>query len=178
MEIAVASTQVKACIKLACDGHGDLYVDKREDPKLPFFALLTMATDNLEPLADLADVGLYVVCRRVIKPGTPKFIALFPMVHHAERTHAECDAHWRDKHAPLALVHHKHMTYYSQLSIVHTISGRAFDGFALCGFETMEDLRERFYSEPDSVQVITDDVMKFANPKGSPRRLIATPVHC
>jgi len=50
----------------------------------------------------------------------------------------------------------------------------ALDGFALCGFETIEDLRERFYSRPDGPEVIAADVKNFADLKNSPGRLIAT----
>lgn len=177
LEFAVASNNVAQCAKLAGQLNGHLYVDERGASKLPFTALLTVTTDNLQPLADIADVGLYVVCRRVIKPGKPQKVALFPMVHHPDKTHAECDAHWRDVHAPLALIHHEAMTHYSQLSITHRISGAEWDGFALCGFDSEDDIRNRFYTTEASVQVIADDVRKFANPAASPRRLIATPTH-
>ena len=96
------------------------------------------------------------------------------MVHHADLSHEQSDAHWRDQHAPLALEHHIHMTHYTQLSIVATLSGQAWDGFALCGFGSEEDLRERFYTTEDSVRIIAEDVNKFANVKASPRRLIVT----
>ena len=57
-------------------------------------------------------------------------------------------------HAPLALKHHAYMSQYSQLSVVTTLRGTPFDGFALCGFESLGDLKERFFSEPDSREVI------------------------
>jgi hypothetical protein len=57
---------------------------------------------------------------------------------------------------------------------VHRLSGPEIDGFALCGFDSLEDLRERFYTLPDSVKVIAADIQKFADTKKSPRRLIAT----
>jgi len=95
-------------------------------------------------------------------------------VHFPEITHQQADAHWRDVHAPLALEHHGFMSHYTQLSVVHTLSGLPLDGFALCGFETIEDLRERFYSRPDGPEVIAADVKNFADLKNSPGRLIAT----
>lgn len=177
MEIAIASTQVAACVDLAAETNASLYVDERDGKKIPFTALLTTTTDNLVRLRELADVGLYVVCRRVIKPGPVNVISLSPMVHHPDRSHEQCDAHWRDTHAPLALVHHAYMSQYVQLSVVHTISGREFDGFALCGFETLEDLRERFFTTEDSVPVIMADIQNFADTQRSPRPLIARPVH-
>ncbi|MGK0260947.1 MAG: hypothetical protein ACI96M_004401 [Candidatus Azotimanducaceae bacterium] len=177
LEFAVASNQPAACAELADALGGHLYVDQRGKSGLPFEALLTVTTDDIEPLKALADVGLYVICRRLIKPGTPEKIALFPMVHHPDRSHAESDAHWRDVHAPLALVHHADMTHYTQLSVTHTISGEPWDGFALCGFASEDDIRNRFYTTKESVKVIAEDVGKFANPSASPRRLIATPTH-
>ena len=101
-------------------------------------------------------------------------IGLFALVRRSELSHREADAHWRDIHAPLALEHHRHMTHYTQLSVVQRLSGAAIDGFAVCGFDSLDDLRDRFFSEPDSRAVITSDIRLFADTKRSPRRLIAT----
>ncbi len=174
-QFAAASNDIDASRKLAQALNGTLYCDERESGQhLPFRALVTASTDNLEVLATVADVGLYVIFRRLIKPGTPTVIGLFPLVHHPEKTHEQADAHWRDVHAPLALEHHGFMSHYTQLSVVHVISGAPFDGFALCGFETIEDLRNRFYSTPEGPKVIAADVQNFADIENSPRRLIAT----
>ena len=166
LEFAAASSTVP-------DLRGSTLHDGRDRDDLPFKSLTTFVTDDLSAIEDDADVGLYVVLRRVIKPGTANVFGLFPLVHHPDKTHAECDAHWRDTHAPLALVHHAHMSHYTQLSVVHRIRGMEIDGFALCGFDSEEDLRERFYTTPESRDVIVDDVRKFADTKRSPRRLIA-----
>ncbi|MCZ6643002.1 MAG: EthD family reductase [Gammaproteobacteria bacterium] len=174
-QMAIASTDVDASLALAQRLNGTFYCDDREQwQHLPFRALVTASTDDLEGLAAVADIGLYVVFRRLIKPGVPKVIALFPLVHFSGKTHQQADAHWRDVHAPLALEHHGFMSHYTQLSVVHTISGLPLDGFALCGFETIEDLRERFYSRPEGPEVIAADVKNFADLKNSPSRLIAT----
>ncbi len=155
---------------------GTVYADHRADTsKLPFAALVTGVTDNLDLLKDAADVGLYIVCARTIKAGSAKIYGLSPMLAHPQLNHKQADDHWRDTHAPLALTHHAYMTHYVQLSVVHTLSGRPFDGFALCGFATLEDLRERFFSEPDSREVILADINTFADTQRSPRRLLATP---
>ena len=78
------------------------------------------------------------------------------------------------QHGEHALEHHGFMTHYTQLSVVHTISGMSLDGFALCGFETIEDMRERFYSRPEGPEVIAADVKNFADLKNSPNRLIVS----
>lgn len=173
LEIAAASTDIERARELARTLGGTLYVDAREDhQQLPFRALVTVTTDDLSPVASLADVGLYVVCRRLIKAGTPAVIGLFPLVHHPDLTHAEADAHWRDRHAPLALEHHAFMTHYTQLSVVHRIAGLDLDGFALCGFASIDDLRNKFYTRDSSRAIIADDVQRFADTRRSPRRLI------
>ena len=96
-----------------------------------------------------------------------------PMLRHPDLSHADADRYWRDRHAPLALRIHVAMSNYTQLSIVHRISGPPWDGFALCGFDSLEDLRDRFYDGPAGREAIREDVARFADPAHSPRRLIA-----
>ena len=178
MELAAACTDRNAAESVAKQIGGNLYADRRDDPsKLPFAAIVTGVTDNIADLEKVADVGLYVICRRVIKPGAAQVYGLFPMLHHPQKSHHEADSHWRDVHGPLALEHHAFMSHYVQLSVVHIIAGTAFDGFALCGFEDLTDLKERFYTTEASRDVIAADIQNFANTKASPRRLIATPTN-
>jgi hypothetical protein len=175
LQYALTSNQPERLRAAAEDLGGTFYLDPREKwQHLPFRALATVVTDEFEKLDELADVGLYVVCRRTIKEGVALSIGMFPMVRHAELEHAQSDAHWRDKHAPLALEHHCHMTHYTQLSVTNTLKGKDFDGFALCGFDSEDDLRNRFFTTPESVKIIHDDVRSFANPKASPPRLIVS----
>ena len=123
-----------------------------------------------------------MVCRRVMKPrneaeskGKLKgAIGLFTMVHHPDLTHRQADDHWRDNHTPLAFLHHPLMTHYAQLGVVHRIHGPQWNGFALCGFDSVEDLRERFFGTPKGKIEIRRDVAFFADTVKSPRRLIAT----
>ena len=150
-------------------------------------ALVTAVTDDAPALLEAADVGAWVVCRRVKKPreiargeesrdlGAPLLgvIALYPMVRHPALSHSEADRYWRDRHAPLALRHHIGMSHYTQLSIVHRLHGPEWDGFALCGFDSMDELRERFFDGPEGRVAIREDVARFADGSRSPRRLIA-----
>ncbi|MEJ2089986.1 MAG: hypothetical protein P8Y69_16230, partial [Gammaproteobacteria bacterium] len=55
------------------------------------------------------------------------------------------------------------------------LEGLALDGFALCGFDSELDLRNRFYSGPGSEEAIAADVRCFADLDNSPRRLVAIP---
>lgn len=175
LELAACGNDPEALSRCASNLGGTLYADPRERyDHLPFRAMLTCTTDDLRDIEPAADVGLYLVCRRVIKPGTPHYVGLFAMRHRAELAPGEADGHWRDQHGPLALEHHPAMTHYSQLNVLQVLAGPEVDGFALCGFATESDLRERFYASPDSVPIIADDVRRFADVKRSPPRLVAT----
>ncbi len=174
LELAIASTDPAATRELARVRGGTFYADEREGAEVPFRCLATLVTDELEAAAAAADYGLYLVARRTVKAGDAAVLSLAPVVRREAMSHAEADAHWRDVHGPLALKHHAHMTHYTQLSVLHTLSGEPLDGFALCGFASIEDLRERFFSEPDSREVMTADIRKFADSRRSPRPLIVT----
>jgi hypothetical protein len=62
---------------------------------------------------------------------------------------------------------------YTQLSVVHTIHGPEFDGFALVAFASLQDMKERFFGDDHDRDVIYADVASFADPK-SPRRVVST----
>lgn len=174
LELAVASSDPAGARGLARALGGRLYVDERDSEDLPFRALATVVTDDLEAAARVADFGLYLVGRRTMKEGTCAVASLSPMCRRPSLSHQQADAHWRDVHTPLALRHHAAMTSYTQLSVLHCFAGTALDGFALCAFASLEDLRERFFSEPDSRRIISEDIRKFADGRRSPRRLIVT----
>jgi hypothetical protein len=152
-----------------------LYADEREHWRhLPFRGLVTVTGSDAGALQALGDVGIYQVERRVIKPGKANVFGLFPMIRAAGLSHSQADAHWRDVHGPLALTHHGHMAEYVQLNVVETISGAPFDGFALCGFVSEGDLREKFYSTAEGPGIIARDVARFSDLARSPRRLVAS----
>ena len=173
--MAAATTDLTAARALAAEHRGTLYLDDRPEwQHLPFRGLLTVDLDDPAALSAVGDVGVYRIEQRRIKPGKAQVFGLFPMIHAPDLSHDQADAHWRDKHGPLALEQHAHMTEYLQLNVLETISGRSFDGIALCGFANEDDLRHRFYSEPGGPEIIAADVQRFADPKRSPRRLIAS----
>jgi uncharacterized protein (TIGR02118 family) len=184
LELVAAGNDVAAARAAARSLRGTALVDERDgEAELPFRALVTAVTDDLETLLGAADVGAWVVCRRVMKPRReaapspagpplPGVIGLYPMVRHPSIDHTAADRYWRDRHAPLALRHHVGMSHYTQLSIVHRLHGPEWDGFALCGFDSLEDLRERFFDGPEGRIAIREDVARFADSARSPRRLI------
>ena len=187
LELVAAGTDAARLRAAARSLGGVALLDERaEAVGLPFRGLMTAVTDDVDALLAAADVGAYVVCRRVMKPrrsaagaaerpvaaALPGVIALYPMVRHPTLTHADADRYWRDRHAPLALRHHVGMSHYTQLSVVHRIHGPEWDGFALCGFDSLDDLRERFFDGPEGRVAIREDVARFADAATSPRRLI------
>jgi hypothetical protein len=64
------------------------------------------------------------------------------------------------------------MSHYRQLSIVHRFHGPDLDGIALCGFDSLLDLRERFYATVAGREAIAKDISQFADTAKSPRRMI------
>lgn len=185
IELAIVSRDIDTARAAAQASEGTLLCDDRDDAsKLPFRALVSAVTDDIAGLLAAGDVGAYVVYRRTMKRRAVALealggvdagaVALFPMVRRPELTHSQSDAHWRDRHAPLALKHHPAMSHYTQLSILQRIRGPEWDGFALCGFDSVEDLKERFFDSPEGRVVIENDVASFADTKNSPRPLIAS----
>ena len=179
LELVITGNDPVAARALAASHGGTVYVDERDGADVPFRTLVRLVTDDAEALSSIPSEGTYVVVARTVKarPGAPApegVVALFPMIRHPDLRHAQSDAHWRDNHAPLALRHHVAMSHYTQLSVVHTISGFPYDGFALCGFDSSADMRERFFDGPEGRAAITADVAKFADTTRSPRRLVTT----
>ena len=187
-ELVVTGNDPDAAAEVAASVGGVCYAADPEDRReFPFRTLVRAMTDNPEALAPAAETGTYLAFSRIIRerpgsadpdtaPGTtsPGLTAIFPMVHHPDLTHAQGDSHWRDTHAPLALQHHPGMWDYTQLSVVATLNGPSYDGFALVSFASQEDLRERFFGDDHDREVIRADVAKFADMQRSPRRVITT----
>lgn len=152
-----------------------------EKDSRPYSALVRIpsSADKLEQLAPIADVGLYRTTTRTIKAlpdsialGPDRCIASFGLVRNPALTHAECDAHWRDTHGPLALQMHSAMCDYLQISIDQVVHGLELDGIALCAFENRSDLSAKFFNDDDAKAAIIADVTKFSAAAASPPRVV------
>lgn len=181
-ELVITSNDVEASRALAQKLGVIAYIDDRAGTgTLPFHALIRIPLDGRSGAesADLVgiSVGTYRVTAREIKGGSMSVVALHAMIRHPDLNHAQADAHWHLQHGPLALVHHPHMSQYLQLSVDECLSGPSYDGFALCGFSNLDDLKQRFFAGPPSVEVIRTDVGKFSDVRRSPRRLVAQVFH-
>ncbi len=181
-EICAAFTDRERARSIAEEHQGTLYVDEREDiSKLPFAALICIDTDNLEALLEEADIGVYLIHRRIIKKHIPDdsceqsgLLSLHTLVSHPGLDHRQSDDYWRDNHGPLALKIHEAMTYYHQLSILHRFKGPAWDGFAMLGFDSFDDLQNKYFNSDAGKAEIFKDVESFADTRKSPsRRLVA-----
>jgi hypothetical protein len=148
----------------------------------PPFAALVLGPDR-EAVGRVADIGLYRVTVRRMRhqrrfwpegDATPGVTAAFGVLRRPDLTHEQSDAHWRDTHAPLALRHHPGMWHYHQVSIDEVLDGRFYDGIALCGFASEQELTERFFGGPEDQEVIRADVATFADTTNSPRRVRMT----
>ena len=123
----------------------------------------------------LAEVGVahvYRVERRRVKAyprtwpdgaRTPGVEILSAMRRLPALDRAGFDAHWRDRHAPLARAHHPGMWEYRQNAVQESLTADApdFDGFAVVGFPTAEDCRSRLYDSPEGEAVILEDLARF-----------------
>lgn len=180
LELLALGSSAEACVAVATELGGVAYVNHAdESDKRPYSGVLRVATDEIEAVAAVADVGLYVSLERVIKPlpsppSADRVIAAFGMVGHPDMTHRQSDDHWRDRHAPLALTSHLAMCDYTQLSIVHTISGVALDGLAMCAFDNRQDLSDKFFNDDNAKAAISADVATFADTRSSLRRVVLT----
>lgn len=142
----------------------------------PYHAVFAVATDEIELARAAADVALHVAYSRVISPATnrsaDRVIASFGLKHHPDLDRRAADDHWRDVHAPLALVHHAAMCDYEQLAVVATLAGDPIDGLALCAFESRRDLSDRFFNDDESRAEILADIRSFADMKRSLPRVV------
>lgn len=178
LELVGWGSDADAVVAVAETHDGMAYVHHAgERDTRPYSAMVRVATDGVESVRAVSDVGLYVCFSRVIKapvtePTSERSIATFGLVRNPAMTHRECDDHWRDHHGPLALQMHLAMCDYSQLSVIDTLHGQPLDGIAMCAFSTRQDLSTKFFNDDDAKAAIIADVAKFSDAKASPPRVV------
>jgi len=178
LELVGLGTDADAAIALATRLGGSAYRNHQtEKPERPYSAMVRVATDDIEAVRAVSDIGLYVGFSRQIKapsapPTSERSIATFGLVRNPDMTHRQCDDHWRDNHGPLALRMHLAMCDYTQLAVVETLHGQQLDGIAMCAFPTRQDLSTKFFNDDQAKAAITADVMTFSHPSASPPRVV------
>jgi uncharacterized protein (TIGR02118 family) len=104
------------------------------------------------------------------RPGTPRagerspgLVFVATAVRKPSLDAAAFDAHWRDRHAPLALAHHAGMCGYEQLPVTRLLTASAvpIDGLALLHFPDADAFRERFYDSSAGRDAILSDTQQF-----------------
>ena len=129
-------------------------------------------SDLLPALRAFGTLHAYAVEQRRVKAyprdwaqgeRSPGVFMISPVYRSAAIDAAAFDAHWRDRHAPLALCHHVGMWEYRQNVVrrVLTPGSPPYDGIAQLGFATLDDFRERLYDSPEGARTIGDDIPRF-----------------
>jgi hypothetical protein len=98
-------------------------------------------------------------------PGrrAPGLVFVATAVRAASLSAEAFDAHWRDRHAPLALAHHAGLFGYEQFAVRAplTASATPIDGLALLHFPDPGAYRDRFYDAADGRDAIRADTVRF-----------------
>ena len=92
-----------------------------------------------------AVVLTYLVCRR------------------ADLSFADFEAHYREKHAPLARIHHPGIARYVQNYIDPDGAADRVDAISELWFRSEADARARFYRDEESRRAIGEDVRRFVD---------------
>ena len=104
----------------------------------------------------------YEVAARTLRRGPASVLLVSPVHRVPTMTHAEFDAHWRDRHGPLALTHHVGMTLYEQHTVRRAIGDvPAYDGIGVLGFATVADFEERLFDDAEGQRIIARDTARF-----------------
>ncbi len=95
-------------------------------------------------------------------PGADAVVLTYLVRRRADLSFAAFEQHYRERHAPLARVHHPGIARYVQ-NYVEPRAGEPaeFDAISELWFRSEEEARTRFYRDDDSRRVITEDVHRF-----------------
>jgi hypothetical protein len=130
---------------------------------------------------ECCDVALYrTITRHVLRhvrtwpvdTSTPGVTMLFSIHRRPGMDVADFHQWWEQSHAPIALRHHVGMWDYAQVSVVDTVHGEAWDGFAVTQWPTLDDLMHRFSSGPEGTEALRHDAAQFTDPTTLRRHLL------
>jgi hypothetical protein len=135
----------------------------------------------LEAWREHCDVGLYrTASRHVLRhvhtwplgDVSPGVTMLFNIHRRPGMSADDFHQWWERSHAPIALQHHVGMWDYTQVSVVETIHGEHWDGFAVTQWPTLDDLMHRFSSGPEGTEALRHDAAQFTDPATLTRHLL------
>lgn len=84
----------------------------------------------------------------------------------ADLSFATFEAHYRERHAPLARTHHPGIARYVQNFIDPGAEPSPIDAISELWFRSDDDARTRFYRDEQSIGVIGEDVRRFIDLRG------------
>ena len=94
-------------------------------------------------------------------------VVLTYFVHRrADLSFAAFETHYRERHAPLARIHHPGIARYAQNFAEPDAADRAVDAISELWFRSEDDARTRFYRDDESRRVIAEDVRRFVDLRG------------
>jgi uncharacterized protein (TIGR02118 family) len=89
-------------------------------------------------------------------------VLTYLVARRSDLSFAAFEAHYREKHAPLARIHHPGIARYVQ-NYLDPDAGGGFDAISELWFRSEEDARTRFYRDEESRRVIGEDVRRFVD---------------
>jgi len=95
-------------------------------------------------------------------PGPPAVVLSYFVQRRADLSFEAFAAHYRERHAPLARVHHPGIARYVQNFVERRAGDTAgIDAVSELWFRCEQDARNRFYRDDESRRVIAEDVRRF-----------------
>lgn len=159
----------------ACVPDDALDAVKSPFPKAASFDALVDVADRAA-LPDLAEelVGAYRVEQRRLKTDASATLCLVSPVRRAPALdRAAFDAHWRDRHGPLALRHHAGMSDYRQALVVECLGDAPqLDGIARLGFPSVEAFETLLFDSREGRRAIAEDTTCFVDVAKTEVRLL------
>jgi uncharacterized protein (TIGR02118 family) len=84
----------------------------------------------------------------------------------ADLSFADFMAHYRERHAPLARIHHPGIARYAQNFALPGANPAPIDAISELWFRSEDDARTRFYRDEESRRAIGEDVRRFIDLRG------------
>ncbi|HKA15980.1 MAG TPA: EthD family reductase [Myxococcota bacterium] len=99
-------------------------------------------------------------------PTADAIVLAYLVRRRADLSSAAFEAHYRERHAPLARVHHPGIARYVQNYLARGDATRSIDAISELWFRSERDARTRFYRDEESVRAIGEDVRRFIDLRG------------
>lgn len=143
------------------------------------FVVAPEGTDGADLLASGDDVWAWRVEEHVPRASAaPCAVSMVSLMRrNPSLSHDEFVAHWRTRHAPLALRRHVGLADYRQYVVVETLTAGTpeIDGIARLGFAGRADFDERFFDSDAGRAEILADVARFMDRPGPETTLVGPP---